>query len=179
MRMTKLSQEELVRRAFATVDEKEIDEEFAKEKQAVAEDEDPTTKERNKKPPGNVGVDGWGSWAGKGAPLAAPPRKLPKKLQAPEKKLAPMKRADAKRQHVILSEKRMRRLADNYMVAEIPYPFTSREEYERSMAGGVGREWNVTSSFKDMTRPEVMTRAGKMIQPLSMKVKQKRPAAKF
>ena len=47
------------------------------------------------------------------------------------------------------------------------------------MAGGVGREWNVTSSFKDMTRPEIMTRAGKIIQPISIKVKQKRPAAKF
>jgi U3 small nucleolar RNA-associated protein 14 len=65
------------------------------------------------------------------------------------------------------------------MIAEVPYPFTSREEYERSMAGGVGREWNVTDSFKDMTRPEILTRAGKMIQPLSIKVKQKRPAAKF
>jgi U3 small nucleolar RNA-associated protein 14 len=177
--ITDLSQEQLVRMAFATVDEKEIDEEFAKEKQAVAEEEDPTTKERNKKARGNVGVGGWGSWAGKGAPPSVPPRNLPKKLQAPEKKLPPLKRADEKRPHVILSEKRLKRLADSHMIAEVPYPFTSREEYERSMAGGVGREWNVTDSFKDMTRPEILTRAGKMIQPLSIKVKQKRPAAKF
>jgi U3 small nucleolar RNA-associated protein 14 len=126
-----------------------------------------------------VGVDGWGSWAGKGALPALPPRRLPKKLQPPEKKLPPMKRTDDRRPHVIVSQKRMKRLADAHMISEVPYPYSSREEYERSMAGGVGREWNVTSSFKDMTRPEIMTRAGKIIQPISIKVKQKRPAAKF
>lgn len=65
------------------------------------------------------------------------------------------------------------------MLAEIPYPFTTREEYKRSLIGGVGREWNVSSSFKDMIRPQVITRAGKIIQPISKKLKQQRAPAKF
>ena len=84
-----LTQEQLVKRAFATVDEKDVDAEFAKEKEAVAEEEDPTTRERNKKSLGGgaMGADGWGSWAGKGAmPPSKPPRKLPTKLRAPDKK---------------------------------------------------------------------------------------------
>ena len=87
------------------------------------------------------------------------------------------KRQDGSKPNVILCERRVKRMADQFMVAQIPHPYTSREEYERAMAGGVGREWNVTSSFQDMTRPEVLTRVGKIIQPLSKKVK--RPAAKF
>jgi U3 small nucleolar RNA-associated protein 14 len=47
------------------------------------------------------------------------------------------------------------------------------------MLGGVGKEWNVSGSFKSMTRPEILTRAGKIIQPISKKAKQARPAAKF
>lgn len=177
-KITMLTQEELVRKAFVAPSEKEVDEEFAKEKEGMEElEEDPTRKKKKEKAMNSV--SGWGSWTGKGAPKPKPPRKLPKHLQAPEKKLAKRKRDDAKKPNVIVSEKRVKKLADNYMVAQVPHPFTSREEYERAMAGGVGKEWNVTTSFKDMTRPEVMTRSGKIIQPLSKRVKQTRPAAKF
>jgi U3 small nucleolar RNA-associated protein 14 len=171
-----LTQEELVQRAFATQVEQEIEEEFAKEKALVEQDEDPTRKlKKNTKDPS--ASQGWGSWAGQGAP-APIPRRLPKKLQPPEAKNK-RKREDAKKPNVILSEKRVKKTADKFMLSKIPYPFTSREEYERSMSGGVGREWNVTDSFKDMTRPSVITRPGKMIQPISMKAKQKRAPAKF
>jgi U3 small nucleolar RNA-associated protein 14 len=177
-KITMLTQEELVRKAFVAPSEKEVDEDFAKEKEGMEEhEEDPTRKKKKEKAMSSV--SGWGSWTGKGAPKPKPPRKLPKHLQAPEKKLAKRKREDAKRPNVIVSEKRVKKLADNYMVAQVPHPFTSREEYERAMAGGVGREWNVTTSFKDMTRPEVMTRSGKIIQPLSKRVKQTRTPAKF
>jgi U3 small nucleolar RNA-associated protein 14 len=47
------------------------------------------------------------------------------------------------------------------------------------MTGAVGKEWNVTSAVKNMTRPDVITRAGKMIQPISKRAKAQRPAAKF
>ena len=48
------------------------------------------------------------------------------------------------------------------------------------MAGAMGKEWNVTGAVKNMTRPEVLTRAGKMIRPISKKAKVKRaPLAKF
>ena len=107
-----------------------------------------------------------------GAPPPPKKKRLPKKLQPPPKqKLPTRKRQDDVKPAVIISERRVKRLADQFMVAQIPYPFSSREEYERAMMGGVGREWNVTNSFKEMTRPEIQTRAGKIIQPLSKKVK--------
>jgi U3 small nucleolar RNA-associated protein 14 len=177
-KITMLSQEELVRKAFAAPSDKEADDEFAKEKALVEEHEDPTQK--SAKELDMTKSSGWGSWAGAGAP---PPskikRKLPAKLQPPVVKPAKRLRLDDKKPAVIISQRRVRKIADKYMISHIPYPFTTREEYERSMVGGIGPEWNVTSSFKDMTRPEILTRSGKIIKPISKKVKQKRAPAKF
>ena len=169
-----LTQEELVHRAFATSQE-DAEDEFAKEKAAVAEREDLT---RKKKEASAKTSSGWGSWAGEGVPPPKPPRKFPKRLQPPEKRLPKRKRQDDKKPNVIINEKRIKKNA-NFQVSNIPYPYKTREEYERAMTGAVGKEWNVTSALKDMTRPEIMTRAGKIIQPLSKKVKRRRPAAKF
>ena len=47
------------------------------------------------------------------------------------------------------------------------------------MSGAIGKEWNVTSAVKELTRKEVITRAGKIIKPLSIKAKVKKPPAKF
>ncbi|WP_317205188.1 hypothetical protein [Janthinobacterium sp.] len=133
-----LTQEELVQRAFATQSALEVDEEFAKEKALVEGDEDPTRKLKKEKDMGTA--SGWGSWAGQGAPPAnMHSRKLPKKLQTPETKVVKRPRVDAKKPNVIISAKRVKKMADQYMLSTIPYPYTSREEYERSMAGGVGR----------------------------------------
>lgn len=173
-RIASLTQEELVQRAFASAPDY-AEEEFAKEKSAVAERDDPTRKQKNEE--STKVSSGWGSWAGEGVP-APKPRKFPKKLQPPEKRLPKRKRQDDKKPNVIINEKRLKKTAI-FQMANIPYPYKSREEYERAMSGAVGKEWNVTSAVKDMTRPEVMTRAGKIIQPLSKKVKKHRPAAKF
>ena len=174
-KIVSLTQEELVQRAFATApDDAEV--EFAKEKATVAEREDPTRKLKEEK---SKTASGWGSWAGEGVPASKPPRKFPKQLHPPQKQAPPKrKRQDDKKPNVIINEKRLKKTA-KFQIADIPYPYKSREEYERATAGAVGKEWNVTSALKDMTRPEVMTRAGKMIQPLSKQVKRRRPAAKF
>ena len=107
-----------------------------------------------------------------------PPRRLPKKLQPPKKKVERRKRKDDKAKRVIINEKRVKRNA-KFQLPDIPYPFTSREQYEKAMLGAIGAEWNVTSAVKDMTRPEVLTRAGKIIQPMAKKAKAKRAPAKF
>jgi U3 small nucleolar RNA-associated protein 14 len=178
--ITTLSQEELVRRAFATSDEREIIEDFANEKAEIeAEENDLKTPAQRKKEKDMEVVSGWGSWTGEGVQPSKPPRKLPKKLQPPAKKETKRKRQDGKRPNVIIREGRNKKTA-KYMMDTIPHPFKSREEYERAMLGPVGTEWNVTSSFKDMSRPEIQTRSGKVIQPLSQKAKKnKRAPAKF
>lgn len=45
----------------------------------------------------------------------------------------------------------------------------------------MGREWNVTTAVRKMTRPEIISRAGVMINPISLRKKAKdhRAPAKF
>jgi U3 small nucleolar RNA-associated protein 14 len=178
-KISTLSQEQLIRRAFATTSAKEADEEFQTEKDAMAEENDPTRKVKAEKGPKEVA--GWGSWAGAGAP-PPPKRKKPfsRKMQAPLKKEEPKrKRKDEDKKDVIINQKRLKKVANTFMLGDVPHPYTSRAEYEQAMLGGVGREWNVTSSFKNMTRPEILTRSGKIIQPISKKAKVARAPAKF
>ena len=177
-----LSQAELVRRAFATPANLYAEEEFQKEKERMRERDDPT---RQKKEETTV-VSGWGSWAGAGAP---PPRKqqrmLSPKLSAPLSKKAALAAQQPKRKDdgistVIINEKRLKKTA-KFQLAEIPYPYRSREEYERAISGNIGQEWNTIHGMKEMSRPAILVRAGKIIQPLSTKAKKKvaRAPAKF
>jgi U3 small nucleolar RNA-associated protein 14 len=174
--ITLLTQEELVARAFAVQNEEAIEKEFELEKQEM-ETADLSTKKNKDKD--MTSASGWGSWTGKGAKPSHRPTRFPKGLEPPPPKVPQQPPRDKKKPPVIISKKRMKRMADKYMLTEIPYPFTSREEYEKSLAGGIGPEWNVTNSYKAMTRPEIYTRTGKMIQPISKKMKVQRAPAKF
>lgn len=170
-----LSQDELVKKAFATLSEQDIDEDFQKEKNTLMDREDYSKKEKDDKKL----VTGWGSWAGEGAPPPNPLRKLPKKLAIPEKKIEKRPRQDDGKKNVIISAKRIKKAA-KFQVENVPYPFTSREQYERAINGAVGPEWNISTAVKNFTRPDVVTRAGKMIRPISKKAKMKRaPLVKF
>ena len=170
-----LTQEELVRKAFATPSDKDIEEDFEKEKNAMTDRDDHGKKKKEE----DKQVSGWGSWAGDGAPAPRPPKKLPKHLAAPEKKVQKRRRTDDGKKNVIISAKRVKKTA-KFQIESIPHPYSSREQYERAMAGGMGQEWNVTGAVKNLTRPEILTRAGKMIRPITKKAKVKRaPLAKF
>ena len=118
-------------------------------------------------------VKGWGSWVGEGT-IPPPPkkRKLPKHLQAPKSKKADIKtkRKDDRLKNVIINEKRVKKNAQ-FQIGSIPYPYQSREQYEKAMAGSIGREWNVSSAVKNLTRAEVLTRMGKVIKPISKRAK--------
>jgi U3 small nucleolar RNA-associated protein 14 len=139
----------------------------------MRERDDPTRQTKEEKT-----VQGWGSWAGAGAP---PPkkRKLPKHLAAPMKKeeKAP-KRKDDGMSTVIINEKRLKKTA-KFQLAEIPYPYRTRQEYEKAIAGNIGHEWNTINGVKEMTRPAVIVRAGKIIKPIAKKAKRSRAPAKF
>lgn len=144
----------------------------------MKERDDPTRKKKEEKV-----VSGWGSWAGAGAPPPKKPRKLPAKLQAPKSKKAANaapKRKDDGLSTVIINEKRLKKTA-KFQLSEVPYPYRSREEYERAIAGNIGREWNTMNGTKEMSRPAVLVRAGKIIQPIAKRAKSKprRALAKF
>ena len=96
----------------------------------MKERDDPTRQKKEEKT-----VSGWGSWAGAGAPPPRKPRKLPKHLSAPMKKNEkPAKRKDDGMSTVIINEKRLKKIAQ-FQMAEIPYPYRSRQEYEKAIAG--------------------------------------------
>lgn len=59
-------------------------------------------------------------------------------------------------------------LGVRYMVSEVPYPFTSREQYERSLRQPIGGEWNTSQSVRAMTRPAVVVRAGVAVNPMKL-----------
>ncbi|KAL7563191.1 hypothetical protein ACA910_014467 [Epithemia clementina (nom. ined.)] len=186
LNLTSLPQEELVRRAFA-LDKDHAEQEFSKEKEKVRDEEDgdPTRKIKGSSADDDGLVMGWGSWTGMGAPAALPSKrkrhKLPAKLQPPRKTAEPRPRQDNDRPHLIIRERRLKQLG-KHMLQEIPYPYTTREEYERAMTGGIGTEWTVSGSFQDLTRPAIQTRAGRIIQPIAATAKKRglpRPAAKF
>ena len=155
-KLEKLSQSELVARAFAAPDD--IEEDFKKEKQALIDRDDP-----NKKAVDDDKVQGWGSWTGAGVRKPKKRKKLSKKLEAP--KVKKVKRADDKLPTVIINEKRMKKMS-KFKVASVPYPFTSAEQYERAMAGPVGADWQTSQTVVNMTRPEILTKAGRIINPI-------------
>jgi U3 small nucleolar RNA-associated protein 14 len=174
-KIASLSQQDLIRQAFATVSEKDIQDEFDKEKDEMRQRDDHTKKVKLE----STKVSGWGSWTGEGVLPQRPPKKLPKHLEAPEKKIPKRQREDDGKKNVIINAKRIKKVA-KFQIENIPYPYTSREQYERAIAGAMGSEWNVSGAVKNMTRPEVLTRAGKMIRPISKKAKMKRaPLVKF
>ena len=100
---------------------------------------------------------------------------MPKKIQAPLNKVeyAPRGKDDGMGT-VIINEKRLKKTA-KFQLSEIPYPYKSREEYERAIAGNLGQEWNTLQGTKEVTRPSVLVRAGKIIQPITKKAKAKGP----
>jgi hypothetical protein len=48
-------------------------------------------------------------------------------------------------------------------LASVPYPFTSAEQYERSLRRPIGREWNTSLSVREAVRPAVRVKPGTMV----------------
>lgn len=92
-----------------------------------------------------------GSWGGPSTRKAKPKPQFIKKIPG----IAPTDRADHGKANIIISEKRDKKLA-KYQVKDLPYPFTSRAQYERSMEAPLGAEWNTRVAFQKGTLPRVV-----------------------
>ncbi|KAL0952160.1 hypothetical protein HGRIS_008776 [Hohenbuehelia grisea] len=106
-------------------------------------------------------LPGWGSWGGAGVRKQAPKPHLIKKVAGVD----PKSRADFGKAHVIISEKRDKKAA-KYLVKDLPYPYTSRAQFERSMDAPIGTEWNTRLAFQKTTLPKVVKKMGTVIDPL-------------
>lgn len=60
-----------------------------------------------------------------------------------------------------------------YTHEAIPYPFTSREQYERSIRNPLGKEWNTSEAFHKLNLPKNKVRTGAIIEPISFIVEPK------
>jgi len=148
-------QRDLVRQAFHMFGE-DVQADFAAEKRKDVEKELP-------KNDGPTQMPGWGMWKDQ---QRVPAWMLRERAAAEKKRAdAAARRKDAKLKHVIISE-RFDKKADKFSVQEVPYPFKSREDYERSVRMPLGREFMTDKVHRDMTRPAVLKTTGVMIDPL-------------
>lgn len=112
-------------------------------------------------------LPGWGAWGGKGA------RKSQKQQKKKHVKHIPgieaSDRKDAKYDHVIISEKKDKKAA-KYLTKDLPYPYTSVQQFEQKLAQPTGIEWNTRGTVKEMTTPRVLTKPGMIIEPVTRKM---------
>ncbi|ESK95123.1 small nucleolar ribonucleoprotein complex subunit utp14 [Moniliophthora roreri MCA 2997] len=106
-------------------------------------------------------LPGWGSWGGTGTKKAPPKPHLIKRVAG----IDPKSRADYRKGHVIISEKRDKK-ASKYLVNDLPYPYTSKAQYEHRMEQPLGPEWNTRVGFQRGTLPKVVKKMGTVIDPL-------------
>ena len=71
---------------------------------------------------------------------------------------------------VIISEKRDKKGA-KFTTAGVPYPFKSREQFERSLRNPLGTEWNTADSHAALTQPKVKATRGAVAAPISKRHK--------
>lgn len=80
---------------------------------------------------------------------------------------AQARRKDAALKHVIVSEKRDKKAAQ-FTTAGVPFPFTSRDQFERSLRAPIGREWNTAASHAALVAPSKTVVKGAIIEPIAM-----------
>jgi len=110
-------------------------------------------------------LPGWGAWGGQGTRKAPPKPHLMKKVAG----IIPQSRADFGKAHVIISEKRDKKAA-KFLVQDLPYPYTSKAQFERSLENPLGKEWNTRIATQRATLPKVTKKMGTIIKPLEKRL---------
>ncbi|UIZ26158.1 hypothetical protein KXD40_002593 [Peronospora effusa] len=169
-------QDELVRRAFEFVaDEEDV---LAQEKDRLAgRDADAKKGIEIAK---LVGMSGWGSWAGDGVRVSkhqVAREQKAKNIAREAKQKALAGRKDARLDKVLINEKKDKKAA-KFKVKDVPYPFTSRAEYEAAMRNPLGSDWNTSQVTNVLTAPKIMKHAGTTIAPLVLTKEDRKQAKK-
>lgn len=147
-----IQQRDLVAEAFAGDD---VAANFAAEKRAIIEADAPKEVDET--------LPGWGSWTGKGV---SNKKKQQKKFVRQVAGLDETKRKDAKLANVIINERKDKK-ADKYRPKDVPFPYTSKAQYEMAMRNPLGPEWNTRTQHQRLTLPRVTTKPGQAIEPIS------------
>ena len=139
---------------------------FEKEKEELA------VKEASENLPSmdELHLEGWGSWTGPGV---KPSAKAERRKQAIEKERqriieeAKAGRKDANLNGVILSEEAFRPV-EKYAITEIPHAYSNPKQVKAQLSYPIGPEFNSVSGFKQLIKPDMITKAGAAIEPVFM-----------
>jgi len=52
----------------------------------------------------------------------------------------------------------------------LPFPFESREQYDRSLRFPIGEEWSTKYTHQNLTTPRILVKHGRVIRPVSQKI---------
>ncbi|XP_031256151.1 U3 small nucleolar RNA-associated protein 14 homolog A [Pistacia vera] len=150
------SQEELIRLAFAGDD---VEEDFEKDKEKILTEENPVPEKPHLLP-------GWGQWTNLQQKKGLPSWMVEEHENAKKRREEALKkRKDARLKHVIISEK-LDKKAEKLHTKTLPYPFTSKEVFERSIRVPVGPEFNPATAVGALNQPEVKKKSGIIIKPI-------------
>lgn len=108
----------------------------------------------------DLSLPGWGQWGGKG--VKAPKRKKNRFiLKAPPCTL----RRDENKGDIIIKEYKDPKLAV-HKVTDLPFPFKTVKDYEASLRAPLGNTFITEKAYKKLIQPNVLTKAGTVIQPM-------------
>ncbi|XP_013179921.1 PREDICTED: U3 small nucleolar RNA-associated protein 14 homolog A-like [Papilio xuthus] len=108
----------------------------------------------------DLSLPGWGQWGGKG--VKAPKRRKTRFiLKAPP--CTP--RRDENKGDIIIKEYKDPKLAV-HKVSDVPFPFKSIKDYEASLRVPLGNTFITEKAHKKLIQPNVLTKAGTIIQPM-------------
>lgn len=143
-------QQTLIQEAFAGDD---VVSEFLDEKKQVIADED--DKEED------LTLPGWGGWGG-AENTAKPKKKFVRKIDGVAQK---DKRRDRNLENVIVNES-VNKHNLKYQSSSVPFPYESREQYERALRMPVGEEWSSRATHQKTILPRVIVKQGVVIDPM-------------
>ncbi|XP_072361476.1 U3 small nucleolar RNA-associated protein 14 homolog A isoform X1 [Scyliorhinus torazame] len=106
-------------------------------------------------------LPGWGEWGGQGLQPSAKKRRRFRIKAAP-----PPLRKDQHLPNVIISEKRDIGIAE-HQVNQLPFPFSHRNQFEKSICAPIGNTWNTERATQKLTMPKIVTKMGTIIAPIS------------
>jgi len=138
-----------INEAFANDD---VVADFIKEKNELIEKSKPKSVD--------LTLPGWGEWGGPGLKVSKNKRRKFMKEPGP----AP-KRKDDGNTHVIINEKNNESFA-KHQVSGVPFPYTNKVEFERSIRQPIGGHWNTPSVHSKLIEPKVRTVPGVAIDPI-------------
>ncbi|CAD5112043.1 DgyrCDS1290 [Dimorphilus gyrociliatus] len=125
------------------------------------EEEKKQTENQEKAKDVDLFLPGWGSWGGSGVPDAPAKKKKKFIIKAPD-----IERRDAKLKDVIIAESKDD-VVSKHQVHSLPFPFTKVKDFEKSIRAPIGKNWNTQSSYKTLIKPNIVSKMGHKIDPLS------------